>query len=82
MSAMMSLSPTIIERTSNDPHVRAVHGAPTINIPRPESIRDAMTVGCASCCGRDKQAERPKDLPFQAAKMPQPTSPRMQSTQP
>ena len=48
MAAMVALSPSIVEGTSNEPHIRQYYGDALLRIPGPEELRNSITR--ALCC--------------------------------
>ena len=67
MAAMVALSPSIVEGTSNEPHIRQYYGDALLRIPGGEELRNSITR--ALCCTRMAQA-----IPRHAADDDQPAA--------
>ena len=67
MAAMVALSPSIVEGTSNEPHIRQYYGDTLLRIPGPEELRNSITR--ALCCTAWRKPSR--DMPLTTTNLPQ-----------
>ena len=66
MAAMVALSPSIVERTSTEPHIRHYYGDALLQLPGPEQLRNSIMRVC--CCTGNRSKQR--DLPLITTNLP------------